>query len=244
MSFTRAQALNGAIGSSLAALQDRVSRLERQAGGGEQRVPNYLTVGPTGLVGAAFPGGVQMQELNLGAYSIANALGWLDNAGSGNIMEFIAGFLAGGFHALLLSAKPDANDYAQIQLSAKIAGPLASAGIALACGDQSGATAGIKLFDSAGESNFLQLLSAQQLQLAYGSFSASFAGSSSTGLTYVNPGLGRIPKIMLAMVAGVSFPAWVQADIVANWTSTSVGLDGVSSANQTGTVTILWAAIG
>lgn len=93
----------------------------------------------------------------------------------------------------------------------------------------------------AGNATFLQLPSAQLLQLSVGNSSVSFSGTSLSNTVAVSHGLGRTPTITLVTATtdnGVAFAAF-------SANSTQFSVQGVNATGSlTATVTFSWLVIG
>lgn len=152
-------ALNGAgTAEQIAALTRRVAALEaRPQQQSEQNSPNYLTITPAGVVGALFPGGVQMIEGTVTSYTPAASVGWLDNVDQTTVREFIKGQVAAGAHRLMMISNPDGTDQVILLVSAKAAGAAGTALAQISALDNTGASAVATLLTSLGQSTFLQL---------------------------------------------------------------------------------------
>lgn len=149
---------NGAVTDQIAALTRRVAALEaRPQQQSEQNSPNYLTITPSGVVGALFPGGVQMIEGTVTSYTPAASVGWLDNVDQTTVREFIKGQVAAGAHRLMMISNPDGTDQVILLVSAKAAGAAGTAQAAVSALDNTGASAAAILLNSLGQSTFLQL---------------------------------------------------------------------------------------
>lgn len=181
--------MSGNLLARIAALESQVAALRAQAGGGEQLSPNYLTITPSGLVGADFTGHVKAQGVDLPeaagglGFAAPSAVDWLD--ATATLQEFIQGIANGGYHILLTQAGPNLGaNAAAIQLLSDGA----SSQIVIA----DAGSFNREIITSVGASDFLQLLSTQQLQLAFGATSVTFPGgspfSNSVTITY---GIGR-----------------------------------------------------
>lgn len=140
--------------AQITALQQQVAQLARRQQQDETLQPTYLTISPSGTVGALFTGGVQMIEETSSTYSPGRALGWLDSAGGGEIRESILGYFSGSDHVLILQSRPDFNDAAQLLLFADANGALGKSQVLATVQDSSGGDVGVKIIDSAGNSSF------------------------------------------------------------------------------------------
>lgn len=86
---------------------------------------------------------------------------------------------------------------------------------------------------------FLQLLSAQQLALAFGTGTLTFTASDTSAVLTVTHGLGRAPKAVFAM--STAFLMWF---VVTSPTTTTFQIQGQVKAAGTGTSGFYWIAIG
>lgn len=152
----------------------------------DQLTPNYLTVDAAGNVGAMFAGGVTVPATIADPPIESDAITFTRDDGSPAGRLFVK-LLAGGGNALLtLEADTPAPNFASVGLRAVGAATQSVVGI-----------------DSLGNSSFLQLVSAQQLQLDHGSATATFPGASiGSNIKTVNHGLGRSPVFAIACSNG------------------------------------------
>jgi hypothetical protein len=191
---------NGALSGYLRRLEQRVSQLEAQAAGGEQLTPNYLTISPSGQVGAIFSGHVKAQGLDLTEQIVsgfANLIQWLDAGGTQR--ERITGVISGVLHQLIMLSAADVNDQAGITAQTQAGGGAGTALVQVSAMDFINGLSFRRLLDSAGQSDYLQLAGgAQLLQLAIVTGAANWAGATpDSGLVTIAHGLGRTPQIAL-----------------------------------------------
>lgn len=95
--------------------------------------------------------------------------------------------------------------------------------------------------------SFLQLLSAQKLQLAFGSGSATFTSSGLSGTVTVTHGLGRTPQrvFLQTYLAGGSSGTVITAHIIGgSETTTTFQMFMSSNSVLNGTFAFGWLAIG
>jgi hypothetical protein len=190
----------------VSSLEQRVAQLEQEVAAlqessqGEQLIPNYLTVSPSGVISAVFPGGVQMEEETAATYNAGQALGWLDSAGGGEIREFILGAFVFGGHQLNLVSEADANDEASIFVFSKVAGAAGSATVNASAADSSGANAELTVLDSLARSAFLQLgAGVEALAITIGSVEQTVGAGVSFPIAH---GLPRTPQFAGAFPLG------------------------------------------
>lgn len=86
---------------------------------------------------------------------------------------------------------------------------------------------------------FLQLASAQQLALAFGTGSLTYTASDTSAVQTITHGLGRTPKAVLA-----TSTAFLQYFVVTAPSTTTFQIQGQVKAAGTGTGTFYWLAIG
>lgn len=231
-------AVAGGLASRLARLEQIVSSLQGQAGGGEQLSPNYLTVSPTGGVGASFSGHVAASGIDLpeggAAFTNVNAVDWLDALGQ--VQEWIQGgtqiigpALA---HVLALIAGQQLAVPAGIIIKADTSG---KAFISAQAG-----TDAVQVIGQDGESSFLQLTSLAQEAIASGNSSVTFTASNTSANVVVPHALGRVPAAISAVTTGT---AAVPLVALAS-SSTTITFRGEYWTPITGTFPFSWIAIG
>lgn len=86
---------------------------------------------------------------------------------------------------------------------------------------------------------FLQLLSAQQAAVNWGTGALTFTASDTSAVLSVAHGLGRTPKVVLA--TGTAFLMWF---VVTSPGATNFSIQGQVKASGTGTSGFYWLAIG
>lgn len=158
----------------------RLDALEReQRPQVEQLTPNYLTVSPSGAVGANFTGHVHAQGLDLdeaptGTPPAQDKIRWL---AGGVSQEEIVGFSNVFGHQLMLVSSPDANNDASLLLTAGLNPASISATV-----QHSASFANINFIDSTGASDFLQAAKAlSELANSTGAGAASLGANSPAG---------------------------------------------------------------
>lgn len=173
----------GAVGGRLSRLEQAVSQLQAQAGGGEQLSPNYLTLGPNGQVGANFtglinalglilpagvstttPAGVNEVAWERQSDGAAVATVWAGESGVGAAQEDVLQINAGGavqaagispLAALILNANTNTNQYAGLGL---YAGAISGhSELLLTLVNAAGVGSNTLIFDDLGRSSFVRI---------------------------------------------------------------------------------------
>lgn len=254
-----------ALEQRLNALERRVAQLQSQTGGGEQLSPNYLTVNTAGQVGASFTGQVNALGIILPESTSAtipppltNSIEWQRTDGV-PVAFVVANDSSGPVDKpnLLIGAQaPDAGGSSTIVLEAYGSTGSPEAGLSISQVDD-GTVASIAGFvdafsatilDHAGRSTFLQLLSNQELQLAFGAQQLGWAASTSSNVASPAHGLGppgRVPQLVLLQAQSVPFAAGVVlTPKVTSPGAVTFTMNAEASAAVSGNVTFYWAAIG
>lgn len=228
-------------------LEQRVAALEQQLGdtpGVSTLQPNVLTIAPGGLIGAFFPGGVQMDEQNAIAYAVAGALGWKST--DGVVREWLEGLVTTGpIRTLAAVSQADPNDWAQLRVISRDAGGAGGSSVFASAEDSAGNYGAGTIIDSLARSSFLQLLSTQKLRVDHGSSEITWDGTSTqSGGVTINHGLGVVPAQILL---GENWTALNYALGYANLTNLSFEIfgDALDAVPAAGTVAgIDWLALG
>lgn len=227
--------------SVLTSILDRLDRLEQQARqpSGEQLTPNYLTLSPTGQIGANFTGiinalGLVLKEATSGSLIPASAAVWEDAAGV--VREWIQGFSSGSQHQLALNI-PDPTYPVEIILAGEGGG--LTAGVSVGAGG-----AFPLLINRLGDSSFLQLLSPQALHLDFGQQTLTWTASNLSATATVSHGLGTSPQVVLATAVGAPGPGEVPALNTFSYTSTQFNLNGDVRTSGSFSCNVNWLAIG
>lgn len=216
----------GVIDSILA----RLARLEQQAAppSSEQLQPNYLTVDPSGRIGATFSGHVKAQGVDLpqaGGTPLVpvSALDWLDAAG--NVQEFIQGSAT---NTLELSATPNGDSALRIS-SGQLLISLPTVG-------------SVDLLDDSGASGFVQIAGAPD-RIAVQVFSADAAVTAAPPWSPVTVNFPAAFPIGTTVVLYSIQPTGGTSSITSSelfgFTASTVTLDINSTINQTVTLYIL-----
>ena len=93
--------------------------------------------------------------------------------------------------------------------------------------------------------NFLQLLAAGTSRFTSGTGSVVFTAASNTPSVAVAHGLGVKPQRFWAITTnGFAAAAWMQVDVIANWSTTTVAVAGFCYTSITATVAFQWFAVG
>lgn len=197
----------GAIQAQLNRLQQRLSRLEAQAGGGEQLAPNYLTL-TNGLVGANFTGLINALGLIIPSAptltpGTSNEITWQRAADGAGVATMAAASPAANQTDLTINAgDPSTDTGAAIDITAKSESGNAALSIFSSgsgfLGMAVSATVGpenVVIIDEDGDSSFLQLADGTaQVAIDYGANNTG-AGASVT----FNHRIGRVPQAVLAL---------------------------------------------
>lgn len=244
---TRVQFLERSVAALAAAKSPRRS---------ETLTPNYITVSPTGLVGADFTGfvhalGLQIPEGSGSApLPTTNSIQWLKQS-NGSVVASIGTALSGATHTQFITTQPGVGELAQtiirasdsggsrvVDLSVSQTGPSPQGGVTIQT-----ATGVVTLFDQAGNSNFLQLTTSKNWALNGQSTGLVFPNSQFATTLTVNHGLSRTPAIILLSLGNGAVGASVtlSAGAAGNTTFT---VDGFCSVALNTTVFFYWCAIG
>lgn len=233
-------AVAGPLAARIARLEQIVSALQGQAGGGEALSANYLTLGPDGSVGAAFSGHISAAGLDMpeGAFGDPlSTIAWHDSSGA--TQESIGGGAGGGLHVLQLFAGQSAGVNALLELQTDGTNSSVGAGTNVA---------GVTVIDSRERSSFLQLADVQQTALSFGDQTLTWpGGSNNSNAPTISHGLPGVPRVVLATMAATSAGGftWVNVtDITAATFQVQATTGGTVPAPAGGTTaTCYWLAI-
>jgi hypothetical protein len=236
--ITRLEALERAVAGLVASPRRRRS---------EAAQPNYLTVTPAGVVGANFTGQVHAQGLNLDAATIStpptqDQIRWIRQSDA-----FVAvamqgfGFAAESDVAINANAPPGGDNSEVVlatynQVGSQVSSLTLSHGFGVAdfLFARTG-TASATIIDGNGQSNFLQLLSKQQLAINFGfvNFPA--------GTTLINHGLGRVPQAVFLTPAANAYGSAVKFYVDEAFTITSTQFQ---VRNDSASIDSYWMVVG
>lgn len=261
----------GGLGARLARLEQIVSGLQAQAGGGESLSPNYLTLGPDGQIGADFTGLINALGLILPAGTLpqnpqlaTDQVVWEDT-GNGTMVASVQAFAndpssdsgiqvlsqatsSAWLNSVNLEALSDPADPAHtksaIQITQRNRGAIGGPG-AIGGFTEVDAFVGSKaamILDAGGRSSFLQVASPpQQLDIDLGSAAMPFSGGGSASVSVFHA-LGRPPVFFAAtFVFGGAIGLW--GPYAASADASQVTWHSVATAAVASTA-FTWAVIG
>lgn len=223
----------GGLAARLARLEQIVSGLQGQAGGGEQLSPNYLTVDPSGLVGAHFTGlvnalGLIIPESGGAAIQLTNSVQWQDPTGVAT--EIIEGQVNSGgppgsfWRQLALQTRLSPtlpHDFAELDVIA--AGGHGGSSVQANLEDGTGGSQGPVFMDSAGNSSFVQLGPLPGQLFIDGPHSVgipALAPGAFTTVSFATTRTAWTSAVPLGMVAGAELTASYSYPGGANWNFT------------------------
>lgn len=232
MSITRLEALERTVAALVSAGGLKPHRRS------EETQATYMTVTPTGQIGAVFTGGVQIPEQPSSLAGAGNSFNFFGAAG---ITESMIGFHSGTNHVLALAVgvpPSPSTEFAVLRMDANASGASGSADVVAQAQDPTvGVLQTAVVLNSAAQSSFLQLLSTQKLRLAFGSAGLAFNGVIGQNIAIAH-GLGVAPQVAGIFAQDGTEFLTVQQSASPDATNIYV------SANVNGTRAINWIALG
>lgn len=229
--------------------------------------PNYLTVNPDGTIGADFTGKINAQGLILPAAdsntpppdnkiqwtlsngaAIADIVGYYEPNGTINVattaLDSLAQAATDQSNVILRAYNSLGNVQASLEAHQNGQG---GGWISYEVGSNTASYSGT-IMDSTGSSNFLQLLSAQELQLAIGNGTFTWPGASAgSSIVTVNHNIGRVPSAVLLTPGPAPTRDAIAISQVTAATTTSFSAyayDPAGSPTAGATLPFSWIAIG